>query len=147
MTASSTNHRIATLNLALPIVNSVPAKIFWAASEPAVDSTPVTLVSSVTMRVSHRLNPRRMKNVPSVTMKLGSPERTTMNPLRKPMVRAMASAIAAAIQMLSPVWTLKIAANIPVVPVITPADRSNSPPIMSRATASAVRPYRADVSR
>ena len=72
------NHRIATPNLALPIVNMVPAKILRAASEPAVASTPVTLVRPVTRCVSHRLNPRRTKNVPSVTMKLGSPDLTTM---------------------------------------------------------------------
>ena len=78
MAAITRNHRIATLNVALPIVNSVPAKILRAASEPGVDSTPVTLVRPVTRCVSHRLNPRRMKNVPSVTMKLGRPDLITM---------------------------------------------------------------------
>ncbi len=33
-----------------------------------------------------------------------------------------------------------------MVPTITPDDRSNSPPIMSSATASALSPYSADVS-
>ena len=45
-----------------------------------------------------------------------------------------------------PNWTAKMAANMPVVPTITPDDRSNSPPIISSATASAVSPYSADVS-
>ena len=46
MAVITRNHRIATPNLAPPIVNIVPAKILRAASEPGVASTPVTLVQA-----------------------------------------------------------------------------------------------------
>ena len=108
---------------------------------------PVTLVWLVTFCVSHRLKPCRVKNVPSVTMKLGRPDFTTMNPFRKPIARAMRSESPIAGQTLRPVWTANSPANIPVVPVITPADKSNSPPIISSATAMAVSPKFAEASR
>ncbi len=107
---------------------------------------PVTWVWPVTRWVSHRLNPRSVKNVPSVMMKLGSPERTTMNPLRKPIPMAMISDSTSETITLNPLCTENSAQNIPVVPTITPVERSNSPPIISRATPSALSPYSADVS-
>ena len=85
MTVRMRNHRIATLKLAPPIVNIVPAKILRANSVPDTVSMPVTFVPPVSRWVNHRLNPRRTKNVPSVTMKLGSPDLITMYPLAKPM--------------------------------------------------------------
>ena len=56
------------------------------------------------------------------------------------MARAMASDSSIPSQMFMPTSTAKMPVNMPVVPVITPDDRSNSPPIISSATASAVRP-------
>ncbi len=73
-------------------------------------------------------------------MKLGSPDLITMYPLAKPMASAMSSDRATASQNVMPNSTAKMAANMPVVPVITPDDRSNSPPIISNATARAVSP-------
>ena len=39
-----------------------------------------------------------------------------------------------------PYWVVKAPTSSPVVPVIAPAERSNSPPIMSMATATAMMP-------
>ena len=56
------------------------------------------------------------------------------------MARAMASDSSIPSQMFMPTSTAKIPVNMPVVPVITPDERSNSPPIISSAMARAVRP-------
>ena len=73
-------------------------------------------------------------------MKLGSPVRITIRPLTAPITRASASETSIATQTLSPYSVVRMPTTRPVKPVIAPADRSNSPPIMSRATATAMMP-------
>ncbi len=90
--------------------------------------------------VTPRLTPCRMKNVARVTMKLGSLVFWTMNPFRKPTAPAATSVrtIAGHTFRFSSVARMPIIS--PELPVMTPAERSNSPPIMSRATATAGMP-------
>ena len=58
----------------------------------------------VTSLVTARLSPRSMKNVPSVTRKLGMPVLTTRNPLTKPMTSATASATTTPTHMFTLNW-------------------------------------------
>ncbi len=88
--------------------------------------------------VTARFTPRSTKKVPRVTMKLGSPVFTTRNPLMKPIARAMTREATTATQTFTPQWVIMMPVIRPVVPVIAPAERSNSPPIMSSATATAM---------
>ena len=90
--------------------------------------------------VPARSMPCRTKNVPSVTMKLGSPVFITRMPLIAPIPSASASETRIAAQMLRPYSVVSTPTTRPVKPVMAPADRSNSPPIMSSATATAMMP-------
>src|SRR4051812_25652458 len=90
--------------------------------------------------VPARSMPWSTKNVPRVTMKLGSRVRMTSHPLRKPTTRASASDTRIATQMLRPYSVVRMPTTSPVKPVMAPADRSNSPPIISIATATAMIP-------
>ena len=64
--------------------------------------------------------------------------RTTMSPLRKPIV----SATAKARRTLSVIGTWKVivgsAITMPEKPIIEPSERSNSPPIISSAAPTAI---------
>ena len=71
-------------------------------------------------------------------MKLGSPVFITRKPLRKPMPSATTSETKTATQTLMCQWVIMMPVIRPVVPVMAPADRSNSPPIISSATATAM---------
>ena len=93
------------------------------------------------------------KNVESVTMKLSKPVFSTTVPLNHPTPRANASVRGMATQSESPAppnspggMTSKMT-SIPVAPVMAPAERSNSPPIISRDTATAMIPSVAATSR
>ena len=57
---------------------NVLAKIFAALSKPVTSPRPATRTVSVIALVTPRLRPCRMKNVASVTMKLGSSVWITM---------------------------------------------------------------------
>ena len=81
-----------------------------------------------------------MKNVASVTMKLGNLVFITMKPLNRPMHAAKANVMRIAGHMLKPHSVVSRPSSRPVVPVIAPADRSNSPPIISSATTTAMMP-------
>ena len=81
-----------------------------------------------------------MKKVASVTMKLGSFVFTTIIPLMKPIVAAKTNVSTIANQMFMSSSVASRPITSPALPVITPADRSNSPPIMSSATATAGMP-------
>src|SRR5262245_5142327 len=94
----------------------------------------------VILSVPPRLSPRRMKNVASVTIKLGSFVAITSVPLMNPIVRPKSSTITIAGQMFIPVSVTRRPRRSPELPTITPAERSNSPPIMSRATGTAMMP-------
>src|SRR3954447_16342981 len=101
---------------------------------------PPTLTVPVKNLVRPRLRPCSIRKVPSVMMKLGSPVRVTTHPLRKPMARASTSAAPMATQMFSPNSVETTPTVSAVVPVITPAERSKWPPIISIATATAMMP-------
>ena len=81
-----------------------------------------------------------MKKVASVTMKLGSPVRMTMKPLMKPTPAANESVQTIAGETIMPTSVARDAHEQPRVPTMTPDDRSNSPPIISSATATAMMP-------
>ena len=66
----------------------------------------------------------------SVTMKLGSPVRTTMSPLSAPIAIASAKVRRIACQTGQPSVTEKIAIIMPEKPIIEPTERSNSPAII-----------------
>src|SRR4051794_31911366 len=85
-----------------------------------------------------RFTPRSTKKVAKVTMKLGTPVFITSTPLRKPIARATTSEVRTDTQTLMCQWDIMIPVIRPVVPVIAPADRSNSPPIISIATTTAM---------
>ena len=73
-------------------------------------------------------------------MKLGSFVFITMKPLKRPTQAAKANVTMIAGHMLKPHSVVSRPSSRPVVPVITPADRSNSPPIISSATTTAMMP-------
>ena len=85
----------------------------------------------------------------SVTMKLGSLVRLTNVPLNHPIAPAARNATGTAIHKVAP-SPMNFCANnptmIPVEPVITPAERSNSPPIINNPTATAMMPSGAATS-
>ena len=81
-----------------------------------------------------------MKKVASVTMKLGSPVLMTIVPLMNPMQAANTNVSTIANQMFIPTSVARMPISRPAEPVITPDDRSNSPPIISSATATAMMP-------
>jgi hypothetical protein len=85
-----------------------------------------------------RFTPRSTKKVPRVTMKLGSPVFITRNPLMNPIASAATSAVSTDTHTLMCQCDIMMPVIRPVVPVMAPADRSNSPPIISSATATAM---------
>jgi hypothetical protein len=108
-----------------------------AAWYPLTSDSPPTRTLPVISFVTPRLTPWRMKKVASVTMKLGSFVFTTIIPLTNPMVAAKTKVKTIANQMFMSSSVASSPITRPALPVMTPADRSNSPPIMSSATATA----------
>src|SRR5690242_1593281 len=104
----------------------------WLMSE--LDTEPVTSF------VTPRLAPCRTKNVPSVIRKLGMPVFITRYPLMKPTSRQNSSETSAPTTRLMPKYQQSIELTRPALIVMTPADRSNSPPIMSMPTPTATMP-------
>ena len=85
-------------------------------------------------------------------MKLGSDVRSTTVPLNQPMVSASAKVSGTAMNRFSPAppeagSMLSSTTTMAAAPVIAPEERSNSPPIMSSATGTAMMPRIAAVSR
>ena len=78
-----------------------------------------------------RFTPWSTKKVPRVTMKLGSLVHITSDPLRAPMASASTSEIRIDSQTFRSYCVIRMPVVRPVVPIIAPAERSNSPPIMS----------------
>ena len=101
----------------------------------------------VTSEVRTDDRPAMMNRVASVTMNEGSPVRTTRIPLitPRPVVRATAMMIDS--QIGRPQIVTQIPIMIPAKPTIEPTDRSNSPAIISRATAVPMIPTWAATSR
>src|ERR1700744_185182 len=90
--------------------------------------------------VSAMLIPWSMKNVPRVTRKDGIPVLTTIQPLTNPMPRENTSAISTPTQAFVVNHQANRDAHSAELVTATPADRSNSPPIISSATGVAIRP-------
>ncbi len=91
--------------------------------------------------------------MPSVTMKLGSRVLSTIVPLNQPIIMAKANESGTAMNSVSPAPPSSPTSldsrmtSIAVAPVIEPDDRSNSPPIISSETATAMIPNVAATSR
>ena len=98
----------------------------------------------VILSVPAALTPWRMKNVPSVMMKLGSFVLTTAMPLMKPTAAPKTNTSRIDGQMFRWARVPSRPSSRPELPTITPAERSNSPPIISSATGTATMPYCAD---
>ena len=77
----------------------------------------------------------------------GNSVRSTRYPLKTPSRRANASDASIASQTFQPNSTLSNAKMMPHAPIAEPIDRSNSPPIISNATATARMPSWAATSR
>ena len=105
-----------------------------ASSRRSIRASPVKYLDKATFA------PRRPKKVPRVMMKEASPVRTTRMPFQRPRARQMRSERSAASQMLMPHSTAMMPSAVPAVATMTPAERSYSPPIMSRPTATAMMP-------
>lgn len=86
------------------------------------------------------LMPWSMRNIDRVTRKLGSRVRVRIHPLRNPTAREIASANRAPTHTFSENHQANMDAVSAEVMTATPADRSNSPPIISRATPTAMMP-------
>src|SRR5579872_3123109 len=83
---STTHHTMLTLTSVPPRLN-VDAKIVLAESKPAMFEISFVATLPLTSRVIAKLAPCNMRNVPSVTRKLGNPVRTSSHPLNAPMLR------------------------------------------------------------
>src|SRR3954465_14592135 len=136
-TAMKRTHQSRVMRMATPPMVNWEANTARAELKPSMLDTSLVATFPVISFVTARLRPRSMKNVPSVTRKLGMPVRTTRKPLMKPTRSATTSETSTPTHMLAVNWKLIIEATRAELTTATPADRSNSPPIMSRATATA----------
>ena len=82
--------------------------------------------------------------MPKVTRKLGSPVRCKSHPLKAPIAKESTSARNTPTHTFRPKYHAMCAQANPDVVTATPADRPNSPPIISSATATAMMPMVAD---
>src|SRR3954453_9959607 len=131
-----------------PYVVSVDANSLCAVPKPGAWSMSLIETPPVILIVKPALMPRSMKNVPSVMMKLGSRVLTTVTPLRKPIAIPNRRQTTIAGQMFQPYFVVRMPSSNPELPIITPAERANSPPIMSSATGTATMPsYAATLSQ
>ncbi len=71
-------------------------------------------------------------------MKLGRPVFVTSTPLMNPIASATTSEVSTETHTLMCQWDIMIPVISPVVPIMAPAERSNSPPIISMATTTAM---------
>src|SRR5579859_5922229 len=123
-----------------PPMEKVEAKTALADWNPSMSSIFGLCTPSAINLVTPRLTPCRMKNVPSVTRKLGRPVTCNSQPLNAPMANDTTSPISTPTQTFIPKYQAVIEAESDEVNTPTPADRSNSPPIMSSDTGTAIRP-------
>jgi len=117
-----------------------------APSNPAASSTLATRTVPVSSFVTARFAPRRTKKVARVTMKDGKPVLTTTNPLMNPTSAAKAKTMGIATHTFKLYSVVSNPARSPEVPTMTPVERSNSPPIIRRATKTAMIPIGAAMS-
>ena len=124
----------------IPRTGKLDANTARAESKPSMDAMFVVETCPVTSLVMAMLRPWSIRNIDSVTRKLGSFVRTRIHPLRNPMARETASATAAPTHTFTEKYQANIDAVRPEVITATPADRSNSPPIISSTTPTAMMP-------
>src|SRR4051794_25136790 len=100
------------------------------------------LVATVpsTSWVTPRLAPVSIRKVPRVTMKLGSRVLDSAQPLKRPTARVTPSETATPTQVTAVNWYDTMDEVSAAVVTSTPAERSNSPPIISSATGTAMIP-------
>ena len=111
---------------------------------------PETFTSELTRLEKTRFDPLITKNEPSVTIKLGRPVLFTRKPFHQPMQPANKNAAGMHTHNEIPPSVKCFAINAivtPLAPVITPAERSNSPPIIKSDTATAMIPSGAATSK
>ena len=122
-------------------------------NRPAIGSFAMTVrsmgmyVMFVTTDVRTEEKPRMMNSVARVTMNDGSPVRTTRRPLSTPRNVVAAIAITIDSQTGRPQMVTPMPMTIPAKPTSEPIERSNSPAIMSKATAVPTIPTWAATSR
>src|SRR6266702_3422260 len=104
--ATTTNriHHSSVTRIDTPPMLNDEANTFCAEAKPAMLDTSLVPTLPVICLVIARLSPRSMKNVPSVTRKLGMPVFTTRYPLMKPMTSATTSDTATPIHMFVVNW-------------------------------------------
>src|SRR5699024_935531 len=91
-------------------------------------------------RVRARFSPASIRNIAKVTMNEGRRVLMKMTPLMNPMPREKASATATPTHTLVTKNQVNMEAVIPLEITATPVDRSNSPPIISNETPTAMIP-------
>jgi hypothetical protein len=131
--ASASHHTIETENRPISPPNSHD-------TTGASVSMPPSWVRPVTSLVMPMVRPRKMNRLARVTMNDGSLVQTTTSPFRNPATSENAIAITIAAQSGQPYSMLSMAITMPLAPMIDPIDRSNSPAIISRDTATARMP-------
>src|SRR5215217_4570882 len=104
-------------------------------SEMEGDETPPPIIL-----VSPRFRPVSIRNVAKVTMKLGSLVFIRIQPLMKPMASDTTNARPTPTQTLVLKYQLNMDAVRAELMTATPVDRSNSPPIISNETPTAIIP-------
>ncbi|CAM5278793.1 hypothetical protein SALBM217S_03734 [Streptomyces griseoloalbus] len=85
--AAKTSHQITVIFTWTPPTSKLEAKTALAWSKPSMSAMLSVATLPVTSLVTARLTPWRIRKVPRVTRKLGSPVLTSIQPLKKPTAR------------------------------------------------------------
>ena len=112
----------------------------FSVSKPVMPEMSSVATLPVISLVMAMLSPCSIRKEPSVTRKLGSLVFTSSQPLTAPSASAKASEKTAPTHRLPATCVAKIEAASEIEVTATPADRSNSPPIINNATATAGMP-------
>ncbi len=113
-----------------------PEKIGARKSSPTASRIPRSCVAPPVKSFSPTsVAPRRMKSPANVTIKEGSPVLITISPFAAPSMAANSNVSGIARMSGMPILTVNAPKSMPVKATIDPIDRSNSPPIISRAAA------------
>ena len=120
------------------------AKIAWSVLKPAIPLMSWVATLPVMSLVMAMLSPCSIRKVPRVTRKLCSLVRIRSKPFNAPIPREKKKAKTTPAQRLPATWVANIEAASEEVVTATPAERSNSPPIIKSATATAGMPMVAD---
>ncbi len=100
--AAKSSHHTTVIFTWTPPTSKEDAKIFFAWPKPSMSLTSSVATLPVTSLVTARLTPWRMRKVPRVTRKLGSPVRTTIQPLKAPTASETTRAV------ITPVHTFRV---------------------------------------